>query len=65
MLCPSNFATYHIGQDHLCLKWKYIMVLVKMKPRGVEFSLGTYMKCVGHHEIKPQVYENFIEKNKI
>ena len=40
------------------------MVLVKMKPRGVEFSLGTYMKCVGHHEIKPQVYENFTEKNK-
>ena len=32
---------------------------------GVDSSLETYMLCVGPHDIKPPMYEKFIEETNV
>ena len=34
-----------------------------IKDPGVDSTLNTETMCVGHYEIKPLIYEEFIEKN--
>jgi hypothetical protein len=32
---------------------------------GADSSLDAYMTCMGDYEIKPHIYEEFVEKNNL